>query len=314
MPETPSGGSPSGPAITKIDLATYHYCVSFIDLLGQRAALKGEGLLPPPSAKEAVQRLHETVRRTVGATYRLQELATTLIQPTLAPNKDAPRRLALPPEQRPFWDKAMETEIMTQRWSDGLVSFVCLGEANSVKCPMNGVHGVILQAGLLCLIGLAIRCPIRGAIELAWGVEARPGELYGAVVARAYELESEVAQYPRVVVGPKALRAIADYAGGTGGDFFAQANRGMAQNCLNVLSEDADGNWIVDYLGDAFRQAIPGSAEFYGDARQFIDDQLAEHRAKEDKKLAGRYESLLKYFTANAVRSVRTTPARDEPR
>lgn len=286
-----------------------NYCVSFIDLLGQRKALESQGLLPLVKTEAEHSQLIETLRKSVGAIVKLQNQAKEMLTPLLSPRQDSPFRAAFPPEQHAIWDEMGFSRIKTQRWSDGLVSFLCLGDKD-VKCRMNGVFALFGLAGTLCFLGLATRNPIRGAIDVAWGVELHPGELYGAAVARAYELESEVAQYPRIVVGAEAVKLLQVHQANTGQDLYSQNDRALAKLCLNMLIQDVDGNWIVHYLGDEFQRAISHAqhAEIYLAAKTFVFEQVMEYNASKNTKLALRYAHLLNYFEAYPLASIEEAP------
>lgn len=156
----------------------HNYCVSFVDLLGQRDSMRGQGLLPPVQSKDQRAKFHEVLRSSIISIIKLQERAESMLSRMLRPNPNSPRRAALPPAEQATWDEMEQTRITTQRWSDGLMSFANLGDTD-VKCRMNGVFGIFGLAGALCLMGLASGRPVRGAIEIAWGIELHTGELYG---------------------------------------------------------------------------------------------------------------------------------------
>lgn len=294
----------TGPKTSAPEWIAHNYCVAFIDLLGQRDALRGQGLLPPLESEEQRQEFHAVLRNSIGAIIKLQERAEDMLAPILKSNPDSPLRAALPPEQHATWDEMQLTRITRQRWSDGLVSFVSLGDIE-IKCRMNGIFGIFGLAGTLCLLGLATGRPVRGAIEVAWGVELHPGELYGPAVARAYELESEIAQYPRIVVGPETLRLLEVHAANPDQDLYSQYDRELASLCLGMLAQDADGHLLLHYLGDKFRFAITHDQhiELYSAARKFVFDQLVKHKASHNTKLAFRYSHLLQYFDAHQPRN-----------
>jgi hypothetical protein len=161
------------------------------------------------------------------------------------------------PEQiRESYKELHKCRIVTQRWSDGLVQFTALGYPD-VKVPMKAIFCMFGNLGSLCLLGLAKKCPVRGAIEVAWGIGLHPEELYGCAVAKAYHLESEVAQYPRIVIGSYMfdyLRKMVAEQPKTPAD---QLNQKMAEMCVDMLLEDMDGWQIIHYLGDGFKQALP---------------------------------------------------------
>jgi hypothetical protein len=194
-----------------------NYCLAFIDLLGQREAVRDQELLPILKTDEEEQAFRAVIRNSIGAIIRLQHDAEIMVKAAINPRTDSPLRAKLSESEKTAWDEMSATRLTTQRWSDGLVSFVSLGD-HEIRCVMNGVFAIFCLAGSLCLMGLANKRPIRGAIDVAWGVEILPGELYGPAVARAYELETTVAQYPRIVVGPRTVRFLENHKANTASD------------------------------------------------------------------------------------------------
>ncbi|MGE0558014.1 MAG: hypothetical protein AB7E73_03385 [Burkholderiales bacterium] len=278
----------------------HNYLISFIDLLGQRDALKGQGLLPIFETEADHQTFIGTLKDSIGAILGLQTRAADMLRESQRDRPESPFRASLSTEQKALWDEMLRSRVTTQRWSDGLVSFVCLGDKD-IKCPLNGVFDVFGSAGSLCFMGLASRRPLRGAIDVAWGVEIHPGELYGAAVARAYELESTYAQYPRIVIGPRVIRFLEAHKNNQEQDVYSGNNRALAELCLGMLAQDADGIWILHYLGDQFRKAVTHRhhSELYSRARQFVEEQLQLHQRTANSKLAFRYSHLLSYFEAH---------------
>lgn len=278
----------------------HNYFVSFIDLLGQRDALKDQSLLPNFNTEEDEKQFIDAIKDSIGAIFRLQERSEAMLREGQHHAPESPLRVSLSPEQKSLWDEMLRSRVTTQRWSDGLVSFACLGDQD-VKCPLNGVFNIFATAGSLCFMGLAARSPIRGAIDVGWGVEVHPGELYGAAVARAYELESSCAQYPRIVVSSRAVRFLEAHKNNQQADVFSAANRTLADLCLTMLAQDVDGVWILHYLGESFRNAVTYlyHNELYSHSRQFIQEQLNLHQKTANSKLAFRYSHLLLYFDAH---------------
>ena len=175
-----------------------NYCAAFIDILGQRDALGGQGWLPAMKSSADQATFDEILKTNIGPILKLQRDAENLVG-TMLTKPDSPFRMALAEELRDIWDQVFRKQVKTQYWSDGLVRFACLGGDNA-KSAVNSILEIINFSGLLCFLGLAQHRPVRGAIEGAWGTEIRDGQLYGPVVSNAYELESEVAQYPRIIV------------------------------------------------------------------------------------------------------------------
>lgn len=284
-------------------LAAYNYCLGFIDLLGQRDATKGQRLLPILKSEDDKKKFQATVRKSIGSIDRLQKDAETMLGAIGGGRAKSPLRKRLSKKEQKMWDKMQVTRINKQRWSDGFAAFVCLGD-QEVSCPMNGIFEIFAMCGSLCFLGLAAKKPIRGAIDIAWGVELHLGELYGPVVARAYELESETAQYPRIVVGSQVVHYLQSFLTEPTKDKFMKFNQTLARLCLNMLAHDVDGVNILHYLGNAFRDSITQTQhpELYDKAHEFVREQLRMHQEAGDSKLAFRYAHLAYYFQAHQPR------------
>lgn len=195
------------------------------------------------------------------------------------------------------YSEMRKMRLSTQYWSDGLVAFASLGEP-TIKCKMNSVLSIFGLAGTECLAGLASGAPIRGAIDIAWGVELRPGELYGAAIANAYELESCFAKHPRMLVSELTIDFLKATIQRPENDKFVQYERNLAQICYDMVLLDEDGRFILHYLGDKFRNAVTKGHHdtLYEAARKFVSTEHERFIKEADTKLEPRYRTLLNYF------------------
>ena len=75
-----------------------------------------------------------------------------------------------------------------------------------------GIEMELRQLGLLMLTELAEGILFRGAIEAGICAELSGSDLYGQAIARAYALESDVAVYPRIVVGGHLMDYVRSFA------------------------------------------------------------------------------------------------------
>ena len=277
----------------KPEIIAAHYCISFVDLLGQRAEYKGEGLLP--QSEPDMLRFLEKVRSTINPIYHLQKDASDFIKSALS--YEGPLRKRLPGPQQEVYDKMLEIKLKHQRWSDGLVYFVSLQQDN-VKCPVVGIFHLLGTVGTLCFLGLCKKRPLRGSVDISWGVELHPGEIYGAAVANAYELESEIAQYPRIVIGERVVDYLKTTLRHPQSGIFGEFDRSLAEICLGLITIDFDGNYILDYLGTGFKESITKSRHdrLFKLAFQFVNEQVEHWRKKKDTKLSMRYSNLFAYF------------------
>lgn len=285
-----------------INIANYSVC--FIDLLGQKKAMEGQSLLPEHGTKEQYDALIKLIKSSVGKISVIHKHAATMLDAIREP-RDPPG--PLDEEQLRTWRELHTENTVTQRWSDGLMVFACFGGVPTTT-QVRSLYMQFCLAGAMCLVGLAGKAPMRGGIDIAWGVELNPGELYGPAVANAYVLESDCARFPRIVVGEHVgayLRAaVADPAQ----DINTATSRIYASICLSTLSRDSQGQLFLDYLSEGFEQAVTSSRidQLWSSARNFIDEELAVHKSSGDGKLLGRYEALAQYFDSRPPPSKRS--------
>lgn len=281
-------------------LIAYNYCIAFIDLLGQREQYKNEGLLPNFTSDQEREAFNQKLYNTIGPIIRLQERADDMMKGALPDKSRIPK--VVPLEHHETFLETRRSNMKQQRWSDGLVLFQYLNDQD-IRCPVNGIFSIFGTAGALCFLGLAEKQPVRGSIDIAWGIELHDGELYGAAVAKAYELESYAAQYPRIIVSDRTIEVLEAYRLNIGNDIYSKCNKGFAEMCLNTIIQDNDGNFFINYLGDSFRQYITKGLhpEIYKEAINFVRSEYKNHRENKNTKLAFRYSNLLSYFMAHPL-------------
>jgi hypothetical protein len=116
--------------------------------------------------------------------------------------------------------------------------------AKKDKFPASGevfsqiLHMVHVQTNLLFDEGILLRGGITvGDVALSYG------QLFGPAVVRGYALESQVARFPRVVVGEEVLRELRNNPAlwVHDPDYDLKATK-------NLLRRDFDGEYFVDYL------------------------------------------------------------------
>ncbi|MBN8506498.1 MAG: hypothetical protein J0L58_18695 [Burkholderiales bacterium] len=281
-------------------LAVANHCVLFVDLLGQRVALRGQGLVPDFKNDEQRRQFESDLRASIGAIVKLQEAAADFLLGYERRGEHSLLRAQLSAEDQQRWDAlGAHPEVKQQRWSDGLVYFASLG-SDTPPNKMISVTRMLMLAGFLCLYGLARKHPVRGGLEVAWAAELHSNEIYGAAVARAYELESEVAGYPRIVVGTELLRFIDLNGGVSSAELESEQAKVLATLCADMLLEDADGQVFVHFLGTAFANVVgvESHTQLAFRAKTFVDEQAERFRnSRSDTKLAFRYHHLANYFS-----------------
>ena len=279
--------------MTEDKLKACDYVAAFIDVLGQAEKLSKFTKLPNISNEKIYKEFIETCKQTVGTVAGIQEHIETFFDA-------AKRRSAISHSPEPISqtvEDLTKAHVTFQKFSDGLLIYVPVAE-DVVSVPMIGIHSMLIACGCVCLTSLAAHCPIRCGIDLGWGLEQAPGELYGSAVSSSYYLESKVCQYPRVVVGPE-LEAYLQYnMTNTDKSISGQMAKACAEICWDMLIADDDGYPMVDFLRlslieennrNTIREAIVK-------AYAFVLAQSAIHKEKRSTKLAFRYSQLRNYF------------------
>ena len=118
-------------------------------------------------------------------------------------------------------------------------------------------------------------------------------EVYGSALSIAYELEKE-ADWPRLLVDSELVRVARIYADKTGAENALNAT--MAQQCLSLIAQDDDGQFILDYLGPNIRKLYGIPAPITDKAKKFILSQVSEH-----SKLLYKYEKVQEYFKKHGI-------------
>lgn len=272
-----------------------NYVAVFIDLLGQKDELEGCGLLPKLKNSEDKEEFLSKVKKTIGAVNKLQTSCQEMFD-AFSDTTYCSEHL-VPSEKKDAFKELMKSNIKFQRWSDGFVAYISLNSEES-KVPMGDVFGLLATCGSLCLLSLAKEQPIRGGLEVAWGAEINPDELYGCVVAKAYDLESKVAQYPRIVVGANFIDYLQVHTQTKETDDYSVFSQHMALCCMEMLAEDDDGHYFVDYLGEGFNKYV--AKDMIGNvskmAYDFVIQQSHKWQQEKNTKLAFRYAQLKTYF------------------
>lgn len=271
------------------------YIVAFVDLLGQRKVLEQIKLFPDKENQEEMADLYAAVSESIGAVNKLNKTFSKYFKGFSTTN--------LPPEltdeQKKLHTEMRRTTIKVQRFSDGLVYFVSLSDEN----PVTSVFELLATCGSVCLLQFIHKKPIRVGVDLHWGVELHENEIYGPVVANAYRLEHEIAQFPRVVVGDEVSIYLDKLAKCNPKDVTEQYIRDLSQFTLEMLTKDTDGYAIIDYLGEGFRKHAAHSMDSrvpllaYESVKQQAEVfRSTAEKTTENTRLAFRYTLLLDYF------------------
>ncbi|MFW6275502.1 MAG: hypothetical protein ACOC2M_02600 [bacterium] len=198
-------------------------------------------------------------------------------------------------------------------FSDTIIAYTSfgIGSADYFANVINGIYAILGSCGLFAFSSLAEGKPFRAGVSFGLGAEIKDDarhEVYGPALYQAYKLENEKAQYPRVVISRQLVKCLMKVQEGRVSDFKSKedetVSRGLAEICLNFVSQDFDGQFFLDYLGPGFQklfddfddQGKKHLEELYERALDFIKKEHRKWMAKGNQKLAARYFFLLNYF------------------
>jgi len=293
---------------TNSGLKVEWYCVAFVDILGQSQLLEQFAEIPfdddSEEKKEFLALCSQTYGRIITLTDDIQQQFSILTDPQNITT-------GVPDKYHDLWRELTSFEIRVERYSDGFAVYVPLA-ADRPLLHIYAVSLIISTMASTALLSLARGYSIRGGIDVGHGCIMPDGNLYGPGVYSAYKLESQVAQYPRIVIGNHAINYVnvcesmkAEEIGKTHGIedpelYAALANR-AARHSRNHFCKDHDGYPILDYLDTEFLSTFGDLAymdRILESAYAFVIDQSNLFKNTRNTKLALRYAVLREYFEA----------------
>jgi hypothetical protein len=274
-----------------------YWFVAYLDLLGIRRAFLNTDFLPGDDTRRQTE-LIEALQLSVGAIRRLRsQLAACFV----AKDGDRPQVsfAGLPPEKLAESARLQKARVRRDPISDGVV-VACPLMPEDGHFPTRGVWDGITACVTLMLVNLAEGRALRGGLDVATAIEI-DDELFGAAIVRAYELESKLADYPRLAVGEGLVNYLRASSTAPGAELDRALERKMAPDMLDsFLKRDFDGQWIVDYAGPWARKVFPDQAPaLLSAAKAFAHRERERLRAGADPesiKLFGKYSKLVRYL------------------
>jgi hypothetical protein len=276
-----------------MNAAIEQYLVCFLDLLGQRDKIKEFSNLI--HAKDFVK-IKEVADDVINGPLQFQNLFAEGIKDFSEFDPALLSEITGNDDEVVAW--LPENKVKHNRFSDSLFSHVCLPPEKEAAHVIF-IAQVLWSAARTFIKGLALRQPLRGAISYGWGTEINES-FYGGALVESYDLESKVAQWPRIVVGDKVinhLSSIRDDSEAT------DKCKHFVKLCFGLIKRDAvDNVWILHYLSPAVLGAIKAADNVVElrDAFDFVNDEHQRMIMKSDTKLAVRYKLLVDYFTSHA--------------
>ncbi|MDD3906330.1 MAG: hypothetical protein PHS46_07395 [Candidatus Omnitrophica bacterium] len=286
-----------------------NYIVAFIDVLGQKDAFNG--ISDIPENKEQEHKLNQAHSQTVLFVEKLRGYFYNFFNSYSAYAEEGLIKVIIPEEKKEQFKEMRKCILKHVRFSDCIQAFVPLESVKYHAPCAKGVVGVLGACGMSMLFSLSEGKSFRAGIDVGIGTELSSGEVYGPGFFSAYRLESEIAQYPRIVIGDTMVNYLANLCHSitqlpnqTIEDI--QVCKALAGMCEKMMTTDLDGRYILDYLGAGFRDIFYSNlsaeekkemADLFKCAFTFVENEYKKQKANRGK-LAIRYYMLYNYFKA----------------
>jgi hypothetical protein len=276
--------APSSPGIT-----ISYYAILYMDVLNQREKLSKIDKLPETDeeAKHFIDMLKDT--------YGVIDGFERLFESYLSQTRSLKAPLNIPEVYREGLKRAFGSRIGKTLFSDSMLYYVSLNEETGA-IPTIRVLDLMFAASCVLAGALAAGHPSRGGLDVGIAATFPRVGIYGPGLYKAYSLESQVAQHPRIVIGSELLNYLNSSAQTPGQDKESALKRTFAQKCLSLIYIDTDGASALDYAGKAVRELHPDWKEVISEAVQYAQVEWERFKKEGDHKLAARYFCLLRYL------------------
>lgn len=271
------------------------HCVALLDILGQRRKLR-----KLPRAPKEDEETRMLLAETAGHVLRFRNNLQTFVEQY---QTEGPILEGIVGEAREKI-KVAKQSIRIQTFSDLIVLDVSLAGDDEQFAPMVGVFGSMAACCLLLGGALAEKRPIRGGIDVGAGLNLNQSdrEVYGPALEHAHYLESELADYPRILAGAELVNYLESLARMDAAVGLSRMAKELANRCLRLLIRDADGFWMLDFLGDEMAKLSKPDIrrKLFKRIVEYISEQQDAAKAEQNDKQASRYFRLKRYVESRA--------------
>lgn len=269
------------------------YFVIMMDLLGQKEMYKVLESFPYSEGEPRYEFKEKLIQF-----IRMIEYFKKDVDSFLGGTNSYESQIEWPKEAEEFLRKSKKEQCKVQRFSDGIMVYVPLGDAEK-SFPVSSVFTALLCSASTMLVSLAKGNPIRAGIGIGGAAEIDEGELFGPAIGYAHEMESKRAKNPRIAIHERVLDYLSAHDELKLSDNIEDRYVfSMSQLCKTMIRKDGDGEYILDYLGDAaWRSSIKAAGgELIGLAFDYIESQKERFEAENNKILSEKYSYLHDYF------------------
>lgn len=277
------------------------YVVAVVDILGQRNAIRALAKVRPTERNkpEIIQELKKSLGVRDGVRKQIQNLFDNLTRKHEMPQAYS----VLNDAQRALFDRMRPHAVKTYGFGDTFVAYTPVVTVQGDPSIID-IHVVLTACALSVLFGIAAGNPVRGAIELEFGIEPAENEIYGPAFLAPFDLQEVVAQHPRIIVGDELRGYLGDIGAHPKPPPLGSAVATLARDCGQLIARDEDGCFILDYLGEKLRQVVSDASEahdLFERGLQFARREQRRFVEERNPKLAARYAAVVRYFDSRSA-------------
>ncbi len=269
-----------------------NYLVVFFDQLGQRELLRK--ITGIPTSEKEEKHFIEVMRKSVGRVLNIRKAFKNYFESAHSHEINVS---LVPPEHRDEFVASQKFDLTFFGLSDAVIIAVPLMSDDENCTAVNGIYSAFVATCGIGLLSLSVQVPMRAGLDVGVATQI-DDEIYGPGLERAFYLESQLAEYPRFLVGNELISYLIWVEKQKCETRIGQVAKGMAQFCREMIIQDTDGRFMLDFLGDKIKGM---SGEFFKkeeivSALEFVNSQYKKYLEQNNEKLASRYYRLLRYF------------------
>lgn len=274
-----------------------NYLIIFLDVLGQRQTLRE--IKQIPLIEEEKTNFIQKLKKTFGTVDFLRNSFKDYFE---ASNSFKTDLSLVPPELAQEFKACQKSEAYFYGFSDSIIIAVPLMSNDENCTAMNGIFTALVATAGISLLAMAGKTALRGGLDVGVAAQIQKNEIYGPALERAYYLESNIAEYPRFVVGNEFLEYLWWVKNSEYKTIRGEVAKEQAKLCRTFITQDSDGFFMIDFLGESLKNAAGDSIDLkiVKSAYEFLVSQHKKFVGQQNLKLISRYFRILNYFHSRA--------------
>jgi len=271
-----------------------HYLVAFIDVLGQSSAVL-EGDAYPPATND-MQRKKARLKENSEYIVTLRDLFKKHYK-KYRKNKDVFEGLNDRQKKNEQIMRAFKAEI--KGVSDSMIINVPLENKTDNCIPVNNILATIQGICLIYNYSMSQQKPIRGGVDIGLGIRLGESEVYGSALVKAYQLETEKAGYPRVLIGESLWQYLNYVENQNAKTQYGIRAKKLAKQCKSYIKK-SNNHFFIDVIGEAVKNSgLEINKSQVSQCYDHIVSVQKKYEKKNDTKLSSRYLQLKQYYQTN---------------